>query len=89
MDKYELIEEKSFKDMIESIGCKFILASIESGLIAVYCRAKSQNVIVFKILLNENECVELINSYGLYNKDKITKAYQDYLSLVNDNKNLI
>ncbi len=83
MDKYELIEEKSFKDMIESIGCKFIFASIESGLIAVYCRAKSQNVIVFKILLNENKCVELINSYELYKKEEITKVYQNYLKDLN------
>lgn len=81
-----LIEEKSFKEMIESAGCKFILASIEGGLIAVYCLAKSQNNIVFKIMLNGNECVELINSFGLYNKDKITKIYQDYLREFNQEK---
>ena len=85
MDKYELIEEKSFQDMIESVGCKFILANIESGLIAVYCKAKSQNNIVFKIMLNENECVDLINSYGLYKKEKITQVYQDYLRNLNQN----
>ena len=79
MDKFELIEEKSFKEMIESLNCKFILANVENGLIAVYCKAKSQNIIVFKIVLNENECVDLINSYGLYDKEKITKTYQDYL----------
>ena len=79
----ELIKEKSFKEMIESIGCKFILANIENGLIAVYCKAKSQNDIIFKIILNENECVELINSYGIYKKDKITKVYQDYLRELN------
>ena len=76
----ELIKEKSFKDMIESIGCKFILANIEKGLIAVYCKAKSQNDIIFKIILNETECVELINSYGIYKKEKITEIYQDYLN---------
>ena len=65
--------------MIESIGCKFILADIEKGLIAVYCKAKSQNDIIFKIILNENECVELINSYGIYKKDKISEIYQEYL----------
>ncbi len=74
-----LIKEKSFKEMIESVGCKFILADIENGLIAVYCKAKSQNNIIFKILLNDSECVELINSFDLYKKDKITKVYQDYL----------
>ncbi len=79
----KLIKEKSFKEMIESIGCKFILADIENGLIAVYCKAKSQNDIIFKIILNENECVELINSFGLYKKDKITKVYQDYLRELN------
>ena len=75
----KLIKEKSFKEMIESIGCKFILANIENGLIAVYCKAKSQNDIIFKIILNENECVELINSFGIYKKGKITQVYQDYL----------
>lgn len=79
----KLIKEKSFKEMIESIGCKFILADIENGLIAVYCKAKSQNDIIFKIILNENECVELINSFGLYKKDKITQMYQDYLRELN------
>lgn len=74
-----LIKQKSFKEMIESIGCKFILADFEKGLISVYCKAKSQNDIIFKIVLNENECVDLINSFGLYKKDKITKVYQDYL----------
>ena len=74
-----LIKEKSFKEMIESVGCKFILADIENGLIAVYCKAKSQNNIIFKILLNDSECVKLINSFDLYKKDKITKVYQDYL----------
>ena len=74
-----LIKQKSFKEMIESIGCKFILADIEKGLIAVYCKAKSQNNIIFKIILNENECVELVNSYGIYKKEKITEVYQDYL----------
>ena len=44
----KLIKEKSFKEMIESIGCKFILANVENGLIAVYCKAKSQNDIIFK-----------------------------------------
>ena len=75
----KLIKEKSFKEMIESIGCKFIFADIENGLIAVYCKAKSQNDIIFKIILNENECVELINSYGIYKKDKISEIYQEYL----------
>ena len=75
----KLIKEKSFKEMIESIGCKFILADIEKGLIAVYCKAKSQNDIIFKIILNNSECVELINSYGIYKKEKITEMYQDYL----------
>ena len=74
-----LIKQKSFKEMIESIGCKFILSDIEKGLIAVYCKAKSQNDIIFKIILNENECVELINSYGIYKKDKISEIYQEYL----------
>lgn len=79
----KLIKQKSFREMIESIGCKFILADIEKGLIAVYCKAKSQNDIIFKIILNENECVELINSYGIYKKDKITKVYQNYLNQLN------
>ena len=74
-----LIKQKSFKEMIECVGCKFILADIENGLIAVCCKAKSQNDIIFKIILNENECVDLINSFGLYKKDKITEIYQDYL----------
>ena len=45
-----LIKDKSFKEMIESVGCKFILANIENGLIAVYCKANSQNNIIFKII---------------------------------------
>ena len=88
MNIENLIEEKSFKDMIESIGCEFILANIESGLIAVYCKANSQNNIIFKIILNENECVELINSYGLYSKDKITQVYQEYLKEINNDLNI-
>ena len=79
-----LIKEKSFKEMIESIGCKFILARIENDLIACYCMAKSQNDIVFKIILNENECIDLVNSYGIYKKDKITQVYQNYLNNLNN-----
>lgn len=76
------IQSKSFKEVIESVGrgCKFIFAEIQDGLIHVYCKAKSQNNIIFKIILNETECVDLINSYGLYNKDEITKVYQEYIN---------
>lgn len=77
-----LIKFKSFKEFIESVGrgCKMITANIENNLIAVYCKANSQNNIIFKILLNKDECVDLINSYDLYSKEEFSLAYQKYLN---------
>ena len=77
-----LIKTKSFKNFIENIGrgCKMIVADIENNNIAVYCKANCKNDIIFKIILNDSECVELINSFGLYKKEEITFAYQHFLS---------
>ena len=72
---------KEFKNFIESIGkgCKMITAEIVENQIHVWCLANSKNNIVFKIILNEKECVELINSFGLYNKAEITEKYKEFL----------
>jgi len=77
-----LIKTKSFKNFIESVGkgCTMIFADIENKKIHVWCKANSQNNIIFKIILDDNECVDLINSFGLYNKENITEAYKSYLN---------
>ena len=76
------ITTESFKNFIESvgIGCKMIFAEIQNDNIHVWCKANSQNNIIFKIILNENKCIDLINSYNLYSKFEITVAYQNYLN---------
>lgn len=77
----DLIKTKSFKDFIENIGCgcKMIVANIENNNIAVYCKANTQNNIIFKIILNNHECICLVNSYNLYKKEEITSDYQNFL----------
>ena len=77
-----LIKTKSFKNFIESIGkgCKMIFAETQNNQIHVWCKANSQNDIIFKIILDESKCVELINSYNIYKKEEVTKAYQNYLN---------
>lgn len=81
----DLIKTKSFKDFIENIGrgCKMIFAEIKDNNIHVWCKANSKNNIIFKIILNEKKCVDLINSYNLYSKFEITVAYQNYLNAFN------
>ena len=82
---------KEFKNFIESVGkgCKMITAEISDNLINVWCLANSQNNIVFKIVLNDKECVDLINSFHLYKKAEITEKYQIFLSKVKENSNSI
>ena len=77
-----LVNSESFKNFIESIGigCKMVFAEIIDNNIHVWCKANSQNNIIFKIILNENKCIDLINSYDLYSKFEITVAYQSYLN---------
>ena len=81
----DLIKTKSFKGFIENIGrgCKMIFAEIQNNNIHVWCKANSKNNIIFKIILNEKKCVDLINSYNLYSKFEITVAYQNYLNTLN------
>ena len=57
-----------------------IFAKIENDKIHVWCKANSQNSIIFKIVLDDSKCVELINSYNIYSKEDVTTAYQKYLN---------
>lgn len=77
-----LVKTKSFKEFIESVGkgCKMIFAEIKDDIIHVWCKANSQNDIIFKIVLDENECVDLVNSFNLYSKEDITIKYQHFLN---------
>ena len=83
-----LINSESFKNFIESvgIGCKMIFAETQNNNIHVWCKANSKNNIIFKIILNENKCIDLINSYNLYSKFEITVAYQNYLDTLKQTK---
>ena len=85
-----LIKTKSFKDFIENTGrgCRMIFAQLQNNQIHIWCKANSQNNIIFKIILNEYECVELINSYNLYKQEEITIAYQNYLNKLKNNISL-
>lgn len=87
----KLIKTKSFKKFIESIGkgCKMIISEIDEDLIHVWCLANSKNNIIFKIILNEKECVELVNSYNLYSKTEITKKYNEFLNNIDSNVNTL
>ena len=80
---------KEFKYFIEHVGrgCKMITSDIQDDLIHVWCLANSQNNIVFKIILNEEECVDLVNSYSLYSKAEITEKYKEFLTNLKSNIN--
>lgn len=85
MENINLTQE--FKNFIESVGkgCQMITSEIINNQIHVWCLANSKNDIVFKIILNDKECVELVNSYNLYSKAEITEKYKEFLSNIKSN----
>lgn len=82
----QIINSHSFKNMIEFTGrkCKFICAAISKDNIEVYCKANVQNNIIFKVVFDDYECVELWNHYSLYNKEDFTVRWQNYLQRIKE-----
>ena len=81
-----IINSHGFKNMIEftGIGCEFVCACIEDDKIVAFCKANVQNDIIFKVVFDDYECIELWNHYNLYKKEDFTKRWQTYLSRIKE-----
>lgn len=82
----QIVRSHSFKNMIEFTGrgCKMITYYIEDEKILVFCKANVQNDIIFKVVFDDYECIELWNHYNLYKKEDFTARWQAYLQKIKE-----
>lgn len=57
---------------------------IEDEKILVFCKANVQNDIIFKVVFDDYECIELWNHYNLYKKEDFTARWQAYLQKIKE-----
>ena len=81
---YKIANSHSFKNLIEFTGrgCELICACVKNDKIEAYCKANVQNIIIFKAVFDDYECIELWNHYNLYRKEDFSARWQTYLQTI-------
>ena len=76
------ISTKEFKNFIESLGLGYKLVAIASRKNKIFatCLTNSQNPVYIKMIFNEYECEEILDTNINNNKHMLTKHWQNFIN---------